>query len=357
MIPRLYDGTETAFTSYGDPLPDFIKCEVTEVRNGEYTLDAEYPTTGTLADAIAVDKILFVKPHENATQGEPFRIVSITSNLDGRMQITGQHISYRLNSVIIKPCSGELPAPISMWNAMTAEQLGVNPFTFSSNIVLSENKLFKNEKCTPLRAMLGGEEFSMLNLYGGEFQWNGFEVKLLSSRGSDRGVTIAYGKNITGLEYTVDLSEYWNGVVAYYVKDNTKVNSSIRWASDGMSYVRVIAVDASSDFQSAPSGSQLNTWGDAYVQKNYVPPRITVNVSFVPLWQTAEYAKYYELEHVELCDTVKISYPPLGTDLTAKVVKTVYDVLQERYTAIQVGTPSTGLADTIDGIIKELRRK
>ena len=359
MTPRLYDGAETAFTSFGDPLPDFIKCEVTEVRNGEYTLEAEYPTTGTMADAIAVDKILYVKPSENAAQGEPFRIVSVTSNLDGRMQITGQHISYRLNSVIIKPCSGDLSGPTAMWNAMTggSNMLGVNPFTFSSDIVLSSNKHFQNDKCTPLRAMLGGEDTCMLNLYGGEFKWEGFEVKLLSSRGSNRGVTIAYGKNITGLEYTVDLSEYWNGVVAYYIKDNTKVNSSIRWASDGMSYVRVIAVDASSDFQSAPSGSQLNTWGDNYVAKNYVPPRVTVNVSFVPLWQTAEYANYYELEHVNLCDTVKISYPPLGTDLTAKVVKTVYDVLQERYTAIQVGTPSTGLADTINGIIKELRRK
>lgn len=357
MIPRLYPGTETAFTTFGDPLPDFIKCEVTEVRNGEYTLEAEYPTTGTMADAIAVDKIIYAKPHENATTGEPFRIVSVTSNLDGRMQISAEHISYRLNSVIIKPVNGALPGPVWMWDAMTQQQLGVNPFTFSSDIVFDDDRTIKNEKCTPLRAMLGGEEFSMVNVYGGEFQWNGFEVKLLSSRGSNKGVTIAYGKNITGLEYTVDLSDYWNGIVAYYIKDNSKVNSSIRWVSDGMSYVRVIAVDASSEFQSAPSGSQLNAWGDAYVAKNYVPPRITVDVNFVPLWQTAEYANYYELEHVELCDTVKVSYPPLGTDLTAKVVKTVYDVIQERYTAIQVGTPSTGLADTIDGIIKELRKK
>ena len=355
MTPRLFPGTATNFTTLGQPLTDMIRCEVTEVRNGEYTLEAEYPTSGELAEDIAVDKIILAKPHDNATQEEPFIIVSVASDIGGRMKISAQHISYRLNSIIIKPVT-ITASPISIWDTMVSDgyRLGVNPFTFYSNITAS--KAFTSEKCTPLRTLIGGGDPCMLNLFGGELEWNRFEVRLKTARGANNGVVIAYGKNITGLDYEIDLSDYWNGVVCYYQKDNNRLNSSIRWVSDGLSYIRPIVIDATNEFNSVPTGSQLNAWGDAYVAANYRAPRVTVNVSFVPLWQTKEYEAYYELEHVGLCDTVKISYPPLGTDLTAKVVKTVYDVLQERYTAIQVGTPSTTLSDTIDGIIKELKR-
>ena len=359
MTPRLFPGTATGFGSFNTQLRDCLSCTVTEERNGEFFLEMEYPADGENAGEIEVDKIIFAKPYEAAEAGEPFRITSINSGIDGRLKIYAPHISYRLNDIIVKPCSGELNTAASFWNLFvnSENRLGTNPFTFSSNVVLETAKKITNEKCSPLRTLLGGAENSILSQFGGELKWEGFTVNLRSSRGANRGVTIAYGKNITGLDYEIDLSEYWNGVVAYYVKDATKVNSSIQSVDDGLSYVRVITVDASSDFQSTPTGSQLNTWAQNYISKNYVSPRVTVKVSFVPLWQTAEYKDFYDLEFVQLCDTVKVKYPPLGTDLSAKVVKTVFDVIQERYTNIEIGTPSKNLADTVDGIIKELKKK
>jgi hypothetical protein len=49
-----------------------------------------------------------------------------------------------------------------------------------------------------------------------------------------------------------------------------------------------------------------------------------------------------------LCDTIKVQFERLGINTTAKVVKTTYDVLNERYESIEVGSLKSTLAMTIN---------
>ena len=125
-------------------------------------------------------------------------------------------------------------------------------------------------------------------------------------------------------------------------------------ATNSYSYNRIIVLDATQDFDSTPTQAQLNTYAANYLTNNPPTPSVSVEVEFVPLWQTEEYKEFYGLEHVGLCDTVEVIYPPLNIDVKAKVVRTVYNVLLDRYDELTISTIKPTLADTIYGLIKEV---
>ena len=73
MIPRLYESTETTFSTFGIcALAEAVSCLVTEERNGQYVLSMDYPTDGTFFDELKVDRIILAQAHENDTQAQPF---------------------------------------------------------------------------------------------------------------------------------------------------------------------------------------------------------------------------------------------------------------------------------------------
>lgn len=358
MTPRLFEKNAATFDNYGIcPLTDAISCTVTEERNKGFFLDMEYPREGKWAEEIAVDRIILADPYDNADMAEPFRIVSVDYDMLGSMQIYAEHISYQLNSVLIGENAQDPGTryPAKYWEVENRYLKSTNPFTFETDIADENGTVHKYGCDTPtaLKTLLGGTKGSMIDLFGGELKWNRYKVQLFRSRGSDNGVKIAYSKNLTGLQYSVDMSNVYTGLVAYYKSGDTYVESALQTKTHSYSYSRDIAVDASSYFDSTPSVGDLNTLASNYLQANAPDPVVSVDVEFVPLWQTDEYKDYYGLEHVALCDTVQVIYPPLNLDLKAKVVKTVYNVLADRYDEISISTVKQTLTDTIFTLMKE----
>lgn len=371
MIPRLYESTETAFTTSGIcPLPETVSCLVTEERNGQYILEMEYPVNGIFFDELKVDRIILAQAHENDAQPQPFRIESISGNMNGLVQIEAVHISYQLNWMIIghftKPASSGTRRPSKFWSESNEHLLGytTNPFTFWTDLddVYQTIYGYGNEEATPLRTMLGGMEGSMLDIWHGEFEWDRYTVKYWQDRGVDNGIRIAYGKNLTGLDWESDVSDTYTSVVAFWKQENsgteTYVESDVRTVgTNTFAFQRTIVVDASSDYQSAPTKATLNSYATSYVKHNALAPTVSVKVEFVPLWQTEEYKDYIALEQVNLCDKVTIVYPPLNLELKAQVVKTVYNVLLDRYDSLEISTIKQSLADTIFAMQKEIKQK
>lgn len=88
------------------------------------------------------------------------------------------------------------------------------------------------------------------------------------------------------------------------------------------------------------------------------------NITFVPYGDSTlhledarwviTYEDYRVLERVNLCDTVTVLYDDLGVSVTAKVVKTVYNVLLDRYDSLEIGDPKTTFAQTLSNITEEL---
>lgn len=355
MIPILYEGTETSFTTNGlGRLSDAITCKVTEERNGSYELEMTYPVSGIHFEDITEGKIILAQPHDGGLT-EPFIIYRIEKPINGICTIKGEHISYRLCDIVAMPfTAGTIQEAFGLIPSKSATS---NPFNFTTDIVSSVG--YTLEHPMSVRGMLGGESGSILDTYGqGDYEFSRFDVTLHSERGADNGVTLRYGKNITDLKNVIDMSNVYTGIVPYWTDgENTVVLPEkviLSEHSGDYPFYIIKPVDFSSDYEEQPTEAQLRDRAQRYITTNEGwKIRNNITVSFVALWDTEEYKEIAPLERVNLCDTVHVKYGPLGVDFSTKVVKTDYNVLLERYNSITLGDTYYSLNDYFDGEIAQ----
>ena len=345
MIPILYEQTENTFTSNGiGRLADAISCEVDEELNGLYELTLTYPITGQYAEDLTERRIILAKPNQ-ISNPQPFRIYKVTKQLK-RIIVNAQHISYDLNGFPVRPftATGVVPA----LQGLVTNSMLTCPFSVWTDI---SNTTSQYTQVIPasFRQRLGGVQGSILDTFLGEFEWDKFTVKLHLHRGSDRGVTIRYGKNLTDFENERSTEDFYTGCLAYWEKDETVVSGEIQYIQNHDQYPteKIITLDASSDFDDAPTVEQLNNRATQYIQNNNLglPFKDNLKINFVQLWQTEEYKNVAPLERVSLGDTVHILY--LDFNVQMKVISYTFDCLLERYLQMELGTKKASLASTI----------
>lgn len=347
MNPILFESTENNFDTNGiGILADAIFCEVTYERNGILELEMQYPITGIHYKEIKTRNIILASPNpvENT---QPFRIYRITKPLNGIITIYAEHISYDLSGIPVSPfTAGSAAEAMSKLQSSAAIE---SPFTFWTDKETVATMSVVAPAST--RSLLGGQQGSVLDVYGGEYQFDRYTVRLYNQRGMNRGVSIRYGKNLTSLEQDENISSVYTGVYPYWMDtDNNLVTlpEKILNAPGTYNFTRIMALDLSQEFESAPTEEQLRNRANTYMTANNIGvPKVSLDVSFIQLEQTEEYKNIALLERVELCDTVNVEFPELGVSATAKCVKTVYDVLQERYTSVELGEARTNIAYTI----------
>jgi phage minor structural protein len=360
MIPVLYEQNETQFLNNGiGRLTDAISCEVEENLNGLYELTMTYPIAGQHYSDITENRIILAEPFEGGNW-QPFIIYRISRPLNGIVTVNAEHISYLLNKIIVMPyTAGSCAQALSFLPSYTANDC---PFTFWTD--KSVTGTFKVDYPRPARGLLGGEDGSILDVYGkGEYAFDRFNVRLYVNRGADRGVTIRYGKNLTELVRDSDISNVYTGIVPYWKKEDELVTlpEEIVWSDYRSQFANDIvkAVDMSSNWQEAPTVEQLRTAAVQYVTRNEGwKINENIKISFVALWQTEEYKNIAAVERVRLGDTVHVIYDALNVSVSAEVIKTVYDSLTERYVSVELGakqnTLGTVLKDAIaPGIVSE----
>lgn len=355
MKPILFDKTANTFTTNGiGRLADAISCTVTEERNGQYELEMEYPETGIHVESIELNAIICVNPYEGATL-QPFRIYQMTKPINGRFKIYAQHISYQLSLIPAMPFS--ITASSTACND-TLQGLKTNaaetcPFTFWTDITTVSS--YQQTIPASIRSRLGGIEGSVIDQFGGEYEWDGYTVKLHAHRGVQTPtVTLRYGKNITDLNQEQNIADVITGIVPYWC--DSEGGNIVTLPEKGVDsshagdypFKRTAVIDFSGAFEEAPTESQLRVKAQAYVNKAGIGiPKVSIKVSFVHLADTEEYKDVAALQTVKLCDEVGIVFEKYGISTSAKVVKTVYNVLSERYDSIDLGDARTNLATTI----------
>lgn len=355
MIPILYDRNETAFSSMGlGSLADAIRCVVTEERNGLYELELDYPVTGPLYGELAEGRIITTR-HDDAGDLQPFRIYAHTAPMDGIVTFRARHLAYDLGGIVLKPfTAGSLT---EAFQKLQSETVSTNPFTFWTDKAVTAN--YTIAAPVSVWEMLGGREGSILDVYGtGEYEFDGWTVKLHLHRGSDKGVTIRRGKNLTDIEQELDTSGTYNAVVPYWYDEDTGTLVTLPEeyvARSGATDLTYFALDLSDDFEDAPTEAQLRAAAEAYLTNNEPwNPDENVKISFVALWQTPEYERVAVLERVGLCDTVTVFDEILGISVKTKVVRVVYDALLERYEEMELGTPQTTFAQLLTEQTEEI---
>lgn len=351
MNPILFSENSTTWNTNGlGRLSDAISCKVKEQRNGEYELELTYPTSGKHFSDISIRKIIAAIPSQGSTL-QPFRIYRITRPIRGKVTVKARHISYDLSKYVCTPFSAAASpsACASVLSNLKSRSVKSCPFSFWTDVTT----IASYSQMTPasIRQRLGGIEGSVLDQFGGEYEWDGLTVKLHRQRGTVTNYTLRYGKNITDVNQDENIAETATGVVPFWsdVEGTTVITGDVIEKQDiSYSSPLIIPLDLSSEWQTAPTVAQLNTAATVYVNKSdFGIPKVSVDVSFVNLADTEEYKNILPMQSLHLCDTVKVQFEELGIDTTAKVVETVYDVLAERYESIQIGSLKSSLAGLI----------
>lgn len=399
MIPILYDKNETEFTSNGlGRLYDCISCIVTEERNGIYECDFEYPITGAHYEDIQVGRIIGVS-HGDATSSrpigfigeltdeqsdvltdenglalsatmtrtetdydvQPFDIVSYTKPIDGVVTFHCTHISYRQCYIVTLPAfgAGTINSLADAFHMLETWTVPVgNPFSYWTNKSSTGYLSCADGMPRSIRSVLGGIEGSILDAYGGEYEWDKWTVKLWASRGQVRDFQIRYGVNMLDYNEEYDIQGTYSSCMPYWT-DGVQIALCPRVASDGLPITgreQCVPLDLSDKFETFPDVGQLQQAAKAYLDSHnpYIPQQ-NIHVEFARL-QDLGYEEYEKLLECNLCDTITVIFPDYHSSAQYKIVKTVWDALRDKYESMELGDLSVSLAEAL-GVSSEQEAK
>ena len=354
MIPILYKSDTTNFATYGiGTLTDTISCEVTEERNGVYECVLKYPVTGVHFGEIKKERLIKAKPNDTS-KPQAFRIYRITTPLNGIVTIYAQHISYDLIGIPVPMCSTAPMMPQLLADQLFASALVPHNFTFKTEYKLPQRCEIAKPK--NLRAVLGGSGGSFLDIWGGEFEWDNFDIIQHKERGANNGVVIEYGKNLTKLEQDSDISEIYTDLLPFAVSTDeegvetvvTLYEQTLPITKTTLTQKKILIKDFTDSFEMGESmhHNELRLKAKDYIANNPLgieTPALTI--SFAALWKQPEYPAI--LERVSLCDTVTVKHTDYGISVQQKVIKTVYDSLLEKYISITLGAAKSNFINEV----------
>lgn len=350
-IPRLFPDSATTFSTQGiGALTDFVSISVVEQLNGGMELTMVYPITGVHFDRIATRSLILAKPNP-ISDPYPFRVYSITKPINGRCTVHAHGWHYDLAGVPIPPFSSSTaPAALSALNSSAAVP---HPFTFSTQMLTTAD--FELEHPASIFSVMGGTEGSIIDVFGGEwvFGYNNdpTDIRLVSRRGSDNGVTIRYGKNLTSLEQEESIASVYTGVYPYWQGAEgglVTLAEQIVPVAGSYNFDRILTLDLTADFEEQPTEDELRARAVFYISANGIGiPTVSLKVSFVALGQTDQYKSMAMLEDVELGDTVTVQFEQLGVDASARIIETDYNPATGRYNSVTIGSARATIADTI----------
>ena len=385
MRPILFNKNETAFDTYGLGELNVTKGTVTRERNGNYTLYSEIPANDPMVATL--EKEMKLKADAGLrTKNQTFEISRIVKDSSNIVKIYGQHISHKLEYMGLvngRVFSGSAFTALAIWHNAT---IGDLRFDVWSDIQTTGKGVFDISKMENARQALGGVEGSILDIYGGEYEFDNMTVRLHKQLGRTAPTVLEYGRNILSAELDETIESAYTSVLPFatYTPDKPEGDTSDSQPDPVTvtlpeNYVdskykalyahrRIKVVDFSSEFKSdskskdIPTPDKLRKIANDYMERNEIgKPKINIKIEYADLARTLDYADRGWIEEVELCDIVPVYYPQIGlTDETLKITTITYDFINERNESVEFGdigtnvraTMQSGLAGRVDDIAK-----
>lgn len=385
MRPILFNKNETTFDTYGLGELNVTKGTATRERNGNYTLYAEIPVNDPMVSIL--QKEMKLKADAGLrTKNQTFEISRIVKDSSNIVKIYGQHISHKLEYMAIRngaTLNGTAFNALSLWRGAL---IGDYRFNVWSDIQTTATTTLSIDKVTNARLALGGVEGSILDIWGGEYEFDNMTVRLHKQLGRTAPTVLEYGRNILSAETDETIEDAYTSVLPFATYTPEKPEGD---TSDSQpdpitvtipeNYVdskykalyahrRIKVIDFSSEFstdskkKNIPTADKLRKLATDYMERNAIgKPKINTKIEYVDLAKTLDYADRAWIEELELCDIVPIYYPQIGlTDETAKVTTITYDFVNERNVSVEFGeigtnvraTMQSGLAGKVDEIAK-----
>ena len=385
MRPILFNKNEQSFDTYGLGELDVTKGTTTRERNGNYTLYAEIPVNDPMVSILKKEMKLKADAGLR-TKNQTFEISRIVKDSSNIVKIYGQHISHKLEYMALRNATafaGSAYSALAIWKGAL---IGDLRFDVWSDIQTTAKGVFDISKMENARQALGGVEGSILDIYGGEYEFDNMTVRLHKQLGRTAPTVLEYGRNILSAESDETIESAYTSVLPFatYTPDKLEGDTSDNQPDavtvtlpedyvdskykDLYAHCRIKVVDFSSEFKSdsknkdIPTPDKLRKMATDYMERNAIgKPKINIKIEYADLAKTLDYADNGWIEELELCDIVPIYYPQIGlTDETAKVTTVTYDFVNERNESVEFGdigtnvraTMQNGLAGKVDDIAK-----
>lgn len=356
MRPILFDKSARDFTTNGLGRIECVSCEVSWSANGSRELEAAVSVTSPHVSEIVNDNIIAVIPYDGGTL-QAFRIYKVTKPLSGTFTVYARHISYWLSYIPCRPFTAETVT--EALQKLKTNAMEECPFTFWTD--KSTRATYTQDAPESILSRLGGVQGSILDVYGGDYDFDNFNVRLWNNFGRDQNVTIRYGKNLTDINQEASIESTVTGIVPFWASESEVIyyNGVVEAdTAQNFAHKRTVPYDFSDDFEEAPTAAQLKARAERYVIRNKIGiPKVNIKVSFVALWQTEEYKDIAPLERLRVFDYVTVYYPKLDISAKAQIIKTRYDCLRDRYVEIELGELRSDFANTVIGLTDALASK
>ena len=367
---RLYDKNETDFTHNGICILKPLEATVTEELNGDYSLKVTMPRG---KKEIEIEQIIKAPTPKSE---QLFRVYNSDIDMLGNQIFYARHIFYDLLDYFI-----EDTRPSGSGALAISKILENTPFTGTSDI--TEQGTAYYQMMNPVKAILGADN-SFIEVWGGELERDNFNVRMRNHLGTERGVSIRYRKNLTGLRLQTDLSGVYTKIMPTGLQENghhlameqaptvsqqlaeSNLEHSVatksrlvclpeKYVSSPLidNYVNIkttrihysdIKIDEGTS--EAQALEMLRNAATQEFKNGLDKPQITATVEFISLQDTEEYKDFAVLESVYLGDTVKIFHEDLNIELESQVIEYEFDALSKRYNKVILGNANPKYGDT-----------
>ena len=358
MIPVLFSKEEKQFRSYGiGPLFETLHAEVKRERNGQYNLYMTYPQNGQQA-SVFKEGMRIKADAGRRTPWQTFEITRINRRSDAIIEIWADHISMRLAKTMIKPKveihDADAETALRRW---VSQLVGDDEWEVWSNIDTVGSTAWSVDSVENARQALGGTRGSILDVWGGEFEFDNKRVNLWQNLGRKTPVVLEYGRNITKIEKENKEETVYTSIYPFARAEEDKIITIPNYVVDGKyidmyDHKKIKLVDFSGEFdteENKPTAEKLQKLAEKYVEQNDIgAPHEHIKIEYVDLSKTLDYQNVRYIEEVELCDRIPIYYPKFDIySKEAKVVVITYNVIKDENQSIELGVIGQGFGSTV----------
>lgn len=361
MYPILYKQGEKDFTHLGlGVLTDAISCIVEETRNGIFELEMEYPVGGLHYQELIEDRLLKVDAGHKLKE-QRFKIIRILRGKH-KIKVFAEHISYKALNCNIRPfvSTGRVNAQeaLKIWRDNQVEPNDMEVYSDISTIASTEWSIEEMENA---RQALGGKRGSILDVWGGEYEFDNNKISLWRNRGKDSQTLISYGRNIIDIEQEKRIDNTFTSVYPYAVFEGQGESKEVVTLPEffvdseyagNFSNRNILTLNLSDKFKNKPTVAQLRARAKSYIKSNNIGiPNVSIKLNIQDLSKTIEYADLKDIEALNLCDRAIVRFEKLGIDTEAKVVGVKWNVLKEEYNQLMLGSTKRTIGDVINNVI------
>lgn len=358
MIPVLFSKEEKQFRSYGiGPLFETLHAEVKRERNGQYFLYMTYPQNGQQA-SVFKEGMRIKSDAGRRTPWQTFEITRINRRSDAIIEIWADHISMRLAKTMIKPKveihDVDAETALRRW---VSQLVGDDDWEVWSNIDTIGSTAWSVDSVENARQALGGTRGSILDVWGGEFEFDNKRVNLWQNLGRKTPVVLEYGRNITKIEKENKEETVYTSIYPFARAEEDDIITIPNYVVDGKyinmyDHKKIKLVDFSGEFdteENKPTAEKLQKLAEKYVEQNDIgAPHEHIKIEYVDLSKTLDYQNVRYIEEVELCDRIPIYYPKFDIySKEAKVVVITYNVIKDENQSIELGVIGQGFGSTV----------